>query len=395
MRTLIKNVRVILSDEILTNNVVVVNDTKIEYIGIAPNGMKFDKIIDGKGLYLSPGFIDLHIHGGNNADFMDGTLEAFRTVTTYHSNHGITSILATTLSGDHNETLNLLTNFDEYASQIDNCNLLGVHLEGPYFAMSQRGAQDPEYIIPPKEEEYNKFLEFSCVKRWSIAPELPGSLKLGDLLQEKKIIPSIAHTEADYDTVYEARKHGYHLMTHLYSGMQGVHRKGAYRYAGAVEACLLLDEMDAEIIADGKHLPASLLKLIYKCKGKDHIILTSDAMRGAGLKEGEETKLGSLSKGQKVIINDGVAMLHTLDSFAGSVASGDRLVRTMWQQAGVPLVEVIQMITKNPANILGIKNKGQIKENFDADLVFFNENADVQIVMVAGEIKFSNREEEK
>jgi len=176
---------------------------------------------------------------------------------------------------------------------------------------------------------------------------------------------------------------GYALVTHLYSGMIGVHRREAYRFGGLVEAALLLDGLTAEIIADNCHLPECLLKLIYKCKGKDGIILTSDAMRGAGLPNGAITKLGSLALGQDVIIEDDVAKLPDRSAFAGSVASGDRLIRTMVQVAGVPLVEAIGMMTINPARLLGLSDKiGDVREGMEADLIVFDEDIYIKHVMV-------------
>lgn len=390
MKTLITNVKVVQEKEILENAWVQIADGKILAVGKsgeedAAVRTHAECIIDGRGLYLSPGLIDIHLHGGNGYDFMDGTGEAFHGIADYHSAHGITSILATTLAGEEGETLAALNAFCQYAPEVKNCNLLGVHLEGPYFNRNQRGAQDPKYIIAPDAKQCAKFLETGCVKRISMAPELEGALKLGEELAKKGIVVSAGHTEADFDMVREASMHGYSLLTHLYSGMLGVHRKGPFRFGGAVEAGLLLEDMMVEVIADGCHLPECLLKLIRKCKGSEGMILISDAMRGAGLAEGERTRLGSLEKGQEVIIEDGVAKMPDRTSFAGSIASGDRLIRTMRELAGVPLYEAIAMMTVNPAKLLGIADrKGSVFPGMDADLILFDENINMQAVWVNG-----------
>lgn len=342
-------------------------------------------VVDGCGRYLAPGFIDIHLHGGSGHDFMDATQEAFQGIADYHCAHGITSMLATTLAGEEGETLRMLRAFADYAPRIRNCNLLGVHLEGPYFSVSQRGAQDPGYITLPDRKQTLRFLETGCIKRMSMAPELPGAMELAGLLQEQGVLVSAGHTQADYDVIKTAAQAGFGLLTHLYSGMLGVHRKGPFRRGGAVEAGLLLDTLAVELIADGCHLPPCLLRLVRRCKKPENIILVSDAMRGAGLAEGSRTRLGSLEKGQEVLIEDGVAMLPDRTSFAGSIASGDRLIRTMRDWGQVPLYEAVAMMTANPARLLGIADrKGSIREGMDADLVLFDEDISVKAVWVSG-----------
>ena len=232
---------------------------------------------------------------------------------------------------------------------------MGMHLEGPYFAMNQRGAQDPRYIRNPDPAEYKEILaRSSSIKRWSAAPELKGAIEFGRYIQTKDILPAMAHTDAIYEEAYEAFKAGYSLATHLYSAMSGVTRRNAFRYAGVIEAAFLTDDMDVEIIADGVHLPAPLLKLVYKIKGAGRTALITDAMRAAGMPEGESV-LGNINDGIKVIVEDGVAKLPDRTSFAGSVATADRLVRTMINMAELPLEKAIQMITATPARIMGLQ----------------------------------------
>ena len=163
------------------------------------------QMVDGKGNYLAPGLIDIHLHGGSGYDFMDGTREAFQGIASYHSSHGITSMLATTLAGSEEETLGALKAFARYAPEITECNLLGVHLEGPYFNKNQKGAQDAAYIMDPDRKQCERFLKTGCVRRISMAPELPGALELGEWLDEQGIIVSAGHTEADYDMIEKAK----------------------------------------------------------------------------------------------------------------------------------------------------------------------------------------------
>ncbi len=348
--------------------------------------------IDARGQYVSSGFIDLHVHGGGGHDFMDGTVEAFLAVARTHARFGTTALMPTTLTSSPEALLGTLATYRE-ADQVNEngARYLGLHLEGPYFAMSQRGAQDPRYIRNPDPEEYREVIRRAngIVKRWSIAPELPGALEMGRYLSSKGIIASVAHTEAIHQDVVLAAENGYSLMTHLYSGMLGVTRRDAFRYAGAVESAFLLDEMDVEIICDGIHLPPPLLKLVYKIKGADRIALITDAMRAASLPPGNSI-LGPLDNGLEVLVEDGVAKLPDRTAFAGSVATTDRLLRTMVQQADIPLLEAVKMLTATPARIAGQDHDtGSLAVGKRADIVLFNENIDVSMTFVGGKVVYS------
>ena len=198
----------------------------------------------------------------------------------------------------------------------------------------------------------------------------------------------MAHTDAIYEEVLEAFENGFTLATHLYSAMSGVTRRNAFRYAGVIESAFLLDEMDVEIIADGVHLPAPLLKLVYKIKGADRIALITDAMRAAGMPEGESI-LGSQKNGLKVIVEDGVAKLPDRTAFAGSVATTDRLVRTIIQMADVPLIDAVRMITSTPARIMKVADKkGSLTVGRDADIVLFDEGITIKLVVVKGQVVY-------
>ena len=344
--------------------------------------------IDAQGDYISPGFIDIHVHGGGGHDFMDGTEEAFLKIAETHARHGTTSMLPTTLTSDKEGLLNTLDVYEEANRRnASGSRFIGLHLEGPYFAMNQRGAQDPKYIRDPDPEEYKTVLDrSSSIKRWSAAPELKGAIEFGKYITSKGVLAAVAHTDAIYEEVVEAFENGYTLATHLYSAMSGVTRKNAFRYAGVIESAFILDEMDVEIIADGVHLPAPLLKLVYKIKGADRTALITDAMRAAGMPEGESV-LGNLKTGLRVIVEDGVAKLPDRTSFAGSVATADRLVRTVMHLADIPLLDAIRMITSTPARILKIADKtGSLAEGKYADIVIFDEGINVKKTIVKGQV---------
>lgn len=390
MRTILKNGRVITPIRIIENASVIVENGFIKdiFVGTDYTTVEADQVIDVNGKYISPGFIDIHTHGGGGYDFMDGTVEAIIKGAKAHLAFGTTSIVPTTLTSTMDELFNTLDNFREAKDKmIKGPNLLGMHLEGPYFSMEQRGAQDPKFIKNPDRNEYLKILNYSDnIIRWSLAPELEGSMEMARELTKRGILCSIAHTNANYDEVVKGYENGFTHITHLYSAMSTVHRINAFRHAGVVESAYLIDDMTVEIIADGVHLPSSLLKLIYKIKGPDRICLVTDSMRAAGMPEGESI-LGSNANGLKVIVEDGVAKLLDRTSFAGSVATTDRLLRTMINMAEVPLYQAVKMLTLTPAKIIGVdKRKGSIAQGKDADIVVFDKDINISMVMVGGGI---------
>lgn len=389
MKLKIYNGRVITPERLIPDGSVLVCDGKIT--AVAEGNPVFDDAleIDAGGRYISPGFIDLHVHGGGDADFMDGTVEAFLQVAATHARYGTTAMMPTTLASEKEELVKTFENYQKAMPlNTQGAAFIGLHLEGPYFSMNQRGAQDPRYIRTPDPAEYNEILSSysHLIGRWTAAPELPGAIDFALRLKEYGVLPAIGHTDAVYEEALVAFRNGYTLVTHLYSGMSGVTRRNAYRYAGMVESAFLLDDMDVEIIADGIHLPAPLLKLVYKIKGSGHIALVTDAMRGAGMPEGESI-LGGLEKGLKVIIEDGVAKLPDRTSFAGSVATADRLVRSMLTLAGISLPEAVKMLTGTPARIAGYQDrKGSLEPGKDADIILFDEDITIDKTFVSGNL---------
>ncbi len=375
----------------LVNGSVVVKDGIIAGIHKGPTELPDVPEMDVKGRFISPGFVDIHVHGGGGYDFMDGTEEAFLKIAELHARFGTTAMVPTTLTAEKEDLLQILDCYEQAKrSNSEGADFLGIHLEGPYFSLNQRGAQDPRYIRNPDPREYEEILAYSSsIIRWSAAPELEGALAFGRRLRQKGILAAMAHTDAIYEEVLEAYDNGYTLATHLYSAMSGVTRRNAFRYAGAIESALLLD-MDVELIADGIHLPAPLLKLVYKIKGADRIALITDAMRGAGMPEGRSV-LGSSKNGLPVLIEDGVAKLPDRSAFAGSVATSIQLVKNMVQLGEVSLPEAIRMASSTPARMMGVDDqKGNISIGKDADLVVFDKDYQVDLTFVKGKIVHSS-----
>ena len=388
----ITNGRIITETGILDNGTVVIQDEKI--IGVENHFIETSEFseIDAKRNFIAPGFIDIHVHGGGGHDFMDENQEAFLGIANLHAKFGTTSLLATTLTSDKDGILRTLDIYNRvHESPSSGASFLGIHLEGPYFSMNQRGAQDPKYIRDPDPKEYMEILERSpYIKRWSIAPEKKGAIELGKLLCKKGIIPSMAHTDAVYDDAKLAFENGFTLLTHFYSAMSGVVRKNAMRYAGVIEAGYLHDELDVEIIADGIHLPEALLQLIYKIKGPESIALITDAMRGAAMPNGIY-KLGNKTTGMDVMVEGDVAKLMDASAFAGSTATANRLIKTMIHIANIPLVDAVRMLTSTPARIMRASDRiGAIKKGLDADIVLFNENIEINRTISKGSTIFTS-----
>lgn len=391
-RIKIYNGKIITPYRILPEGCILVTGETIT--AVAPGNIEFtDAVeIDAKGNYISPGFIDIHVHGGGGSDFMDGTENAFLKIAETHARYGTTAMLPTTLTSEKENLLETLKLYEQANKRNKSgAQFIGMHLEGPYFAMNQRGAQDPRYIRDPDPAEYKEILaRSSSVKRWSAAPELNGAIEFGKYITSKGVLAAVAHTDAIYEQVLEAFENGYTLATHLYSAMSGVTRRNAFRYAGVIESAFILDEMDVEIIADGIHLPAPLLKLVYKIKGPEHTALITDAMRAAGMPEGESI-LGNLKTGLKVIVEDGVAKLPDRTSFAGSVATADRLVRTMMTMADIPLMDAVRMITSTPARIMKVADKkGSLAEGKDADILIFDKDIKIKKTIIMGRVVYES-----
>lgn len=388
-KTIIINGRIVLPEGVLADGCVEFADGKITAVKEGPyNGQatRYDYQCAGQlcfaGLYRHP-------YPRSPAVTILWTVRSKRTwgLRRCMPGTGRRALLPTTLTSTNEELLNTFATYKEAKAQNrSGAAFLGLHLEGPYFSYNQRGAQDPKYLRNPRPEEYETILAASDdIVRWSVAPELDGALEFGRRLAERGILPSIGHTDAIYEQVEEAYRHaGYTHVTHLYSCMSTITRRNAYRYAGALEAAYMMDDMTVEIIADGVHLPASLLKYVCKFKGPDKIALVTDSMRGGRMPEGE-TILGSLKDGQRVIIEDGVAKLPDRSAFAGSVATADRLVRTIVSLAGVQLADAVKMMTLTPARIMKVDDcKGSLAVGKDADIVIFDEEINVKTTIIGG-----------
>lgn len=396
MSLCICNAKIILPYRVLESAWLTSRQGRIEDFGDGPVPQRtFSEVIDAQGAYLAPGFVDLHVHGGAGADFRDGEEAAFIQAMRAHLAGGTTTMLATISSTSRKAILKSVDTCLQMQRHPERLpplpRMAGVHLEGPYFSTKQKGAQDEAFIRLPDEQEYEEILAAApCLRRWSIACELPGALELGRRLHQKGIMASIGHSDATTAQVCDAFNQGYKSVTHLYSSCSTLHRNGPYREGGVVEGAFLIDEMDVEVIADGIHLPPDFLRLIYKIKGPDHIALVTDCIRpGATAAHDGDIAYGDREGRHPVYIERGVAVMPDRKSFAGSVATTGRLVRTMVFEAGVDLCAAVRMAALTPARMLGMDAEiGSIARGKCADLVLLDKAMRVTAVLRDGKRVF-------
>ncbi len=400
---IIRNAKILTPFRLLNHGAIVVEEGMLSYVGpqFKASLPKNGRVIDARELYVAPGFIDIHVHGGGGGDALDASLSSLEKISLTHAAGGTTSLLLTTLTAPFSqitETLEVAEN--AYGTGSKGARLLGVHLEGPYINPDYAGAQNSEFIREPRKEEYLPLIKkYSCIKRVTFAPELPGALELARELKNRGILASIGHSGASYQEVLTAIEAGCTHVTHMFSAMSGMKRIKGYRITGLIESTLLLDELSTELIADGHHLPPSLLEFVVKSKGIDKISLVTDAMAATGLGPGYYT-LGGLRvivEGdvpkefeQHPPINSYVAKLEDRSSFAGSVSTMNQLVYNMVHLAGVPLLNAVKMATFNPAKVLGAHDIGVLHPGAKADLVLFDDNLTIMVTIVAGRIVYQN-----
>lgn len=384
---IIVNAKVIFPGEIREHLAVVCRDGKIvDILPAAQLGENVD-VWDAGGNYLSPGFVDIHVHGGGGFGFMDGTTESMAGAARFHLSHGTTSIVPTTLTCSDSDLYQVFDAFRQVKESWPPFSLLGLHLEGPFLNPVKCGGQDPAYLSLPDLPRAREILSHSQdVIRWTIAPELDNALELGKMLARRGVVCSVGHTDASFAQVEAAMFAGFSMMTHFYSAMSACYKVGCYRVAGAVEAGYLLDGLSVEMIADGKHLPEEILRMVWKFKGADRVALCSDALAPAGLPEGSVFYNGRPPHGAKSVIHDGVGKLFDHSALAGSIASSDRLVRVMYKEVGVPLYDAVEMMSLSPAKMVAAHGKGSIRIGKDADFVLFDDDIQVQSVITAGRL---------
>jgi N-acetylglucosamine-6-phosphate deacetylase len=384
MRKIIKSDLIVLPNGIF-DGFIVIEDGKIaEITEKLPEG----EIINATGNYVMAGFVDIHTHGGGGFSFTESSPDEIVDGCVFHMTHGTTTIVPTVTTGAFPIMREAVKNIQIAKQNRLATNLLGAHMEGPYLSPAQCGAQAPGHITEPKPEEYISLVEETgdTIVRWTYAPERDKDGKFCRFLKDHGIVVSAGHTDAKYSDMALAIDNGLSLVTHLYSCTSTVTRDHGFRSLGVIESTFLRDEICAEIIADGKHLPPDLVRMIVKIKGINNVAAVTDSLSVAG----SPATCGVMS-GVEYIIEDGVAKLSDRSAFAGSVATADVLLRTLVRECGFTLSEASTMLSATPARLFGL-NTGKLEVGLDSDIVVLNKDFEVQQVFVRSSHTYKNKD---
>ncbi len=368
-----KDFKLIFTDRIEEGSVQI-KDGKI--ISFHPDETSRDDVILGEGRFLSPGFIDIHIHGAGGHDTMEATFEALDTISSTIANHGTTGFLPTTMTLSLEDIKTAVKAAKEAQGQVHGASILGVHLEGPFISEFAIGAQNPNFVARPSIENFKKMVgeDISFIKNITIAPEVEGALDLIPFLRENQINVSMGHTKATYKEAMEGIKAGVNHSTHLFNAMTPF----SHREPGAVGAIFDTD-ISTETISDGIHVSYPSLRTAYKIKTSEKVLLITDAMMACGMPDGTYS-LG----GQPVISKGGAARLES-GALAGSILTMDKAVQNVYKNTNLPLHEVIKMASYNGAKFIGVEDrKGKIALNYDADLLILDQSLNVEKVFIEG-----------
>ena len=379
MLTQIINGQILTPQGWLKDGSVLISDGKILEITNSDLAVIGATVIDAKGMFIVPGFISMHCHGGGGHDFTEGTPEAFKTAAAAHLKHGSTTIFPT-LSSTTFENIRLAAaTCDQLMAEDADTTIMGLHIEGPYLNENMAGTQWKEFLKNPDPEESKALVESTkCIKRWDISPELPGAHDFAHYMTSKGILTAITHTEAEYQEIKDAFAAGFTHAAHFYNAMPGFHKRREYKYEGTVESVYLMDDMSVEVIADGVHLPATILKLVYKVKGVEKTCLVTDSLKFAGY-------TGETINDPNYVIENGVCKWADRQTLAGSIATADVLVQTMVKKAGIPLEDAVRMASETPARLTGIADsKGTLEKGKDADIVILDNDVNVRCVFTKG-----------
>jgi N-acetylglucosamine-6-phosphate deacetylase len=387
------NANIITDNGVISGGMLVARGDRIEYVGppaadrVPPDA----ETVDVRGRYLAPGFVDLHIHGGAGSDFMDATAADIETVFRYHAAHGTTSLCPTTATASLAEILAALEGLERYRNGPQAFGrALGAHIEGPYLSMTKRGCHLPEFVHNPDEREWKQILERGPIASMTLAPELPGARKLVEELHERGANANAGHSEALYQEIEEAADWGVTHVTHLYCAMTDAMNnrwRGTSnpRTGGIVEAVYLDDRLSSELITDGKHLSREMLKLAFRNKGYEKLAIVTDAMRGAGMPDGEYT-FGP-RHGMRAVVKNGEARIPDGTALASSVFPMNEMVRVFRDLVGCPLWQAVRMASLTPAEIAHRENDiGSLAPSKLADILIIDEQVNVQATYIGGKL---------
>lgn len=359
---------------------VLISDGKILEVTNSDLAVIGATVVDAKGMWIVPGYVAMNIHGGGGYDFKECTDEAFHGAVAAHLKHGATTVFPTLSASPVSVMRECVAACERMMAEKDS-PVLGLHLEGPYLNPKMAGALYADMLKDPDPAEYRSMLEGShCIRRWDASPELAGAHEFARYITSQGLLAAITHTEAEFEDIKAARAAGFTHAAQFYNAMPGFHKRREYKYEGTVESVFLTDDMTVEVIADGKHLPSTILRLVYKLKGVERTCLVTDALSFAASE-------GRPVADTRIIIEDGVAKLADHSSLAGSIATMDTLVQTMVQRADIPLQDAVRMASETPARLMGVADrKGSLQRGKDADILVLDRNQHIRAVWAAGRL---------
>lgn len=373
----IHNVNIISESGLLGNRAVVFGDKIVQIIEEKEiKNIKDAELIDGQDMYLSPGFIDIHIHGCFGDDVMDGGEDTINNISKNIVKTGVTSFLPTTMTMNMDKIKKSLELIKKNKGKTDGAEILGAHLEGPFISSKFKGAQDEKYILNPSFDEIKEYKDI--IKIVTMAPENSGSKDFIEKCRENDIVVSIGHSNATYEEARDAIESGASHITHTYNAMSPLH----HRNPGVVGAGML-SCATCELIVDNIHVHPAAQEILLRMKGKEKLVLVTDAMRACLMPEGRYD-LG----GQEVIVKEGQARLEN-GALAGSVLTINTALKNFIENTGTPLADAVRMVTLNPAGVIGVQDrKGSIATGKDADLVIFDKDFNIKMAFVSGNLVY-------
>ncbi len=380
----LKNVKIITPFRIVDNGAIVIKGKQIANMGrtsdvvIGPDV----PVHDLHGMTVTPGFIDLLVHGGGGKGFADDSDESIKTISDFFFSHGTTGMLASLFSKRIDLLKKDVNRIATYSEQHKDSNIWGIHMEGPFINPLIKGAHKIEYLWEPNVDMWNDLNSSArgSIKLMTIAPELPGNIDVIRAAASQGVVPSIGHTLALYDDIEKAIDNGAAHVTHMFNAMRPFH----HREPGIMVAALLRNELKVELIADGIHVDPIVMKLLHNIKGSGGIILVTDAIRACGMPDGDYHFMD-----QKIIVKDKRAYLENGSTLAGSTLTMEEAIRNMVRLVGVPITDAVRMASLNGAKVLGLEHqKGILAVGKDADLVVMDDDFNVHATIYEGMVKF-------
>ncbi|BBH20102.1 N-acetylglucosamine-6-phosphate deacetylase [Paenibacillus baekrokdamisoli] len=378
-KTILHHVQVMLQDRIVPSATVWISEGKIEKIDTGDHPVLNDgyKLVDGSGHLLVPGMIDVHIHGANGFNMMDGTEGSIQEVSRACALTGCTSFLATSVSSTIEDLLEMIRSVKRVIGHEVGAKIAGIHLEGPYLNPKRKGMQNEKYLRHPELNEMKAIFQEagSLIKMVTLAPELPGGMDLISFLKEQEVVIAVAHSDATYEEAKEAFAAGASHVTHCFNGMRPIH----HRDPGLIVAAFEENHVSLQAIVDNVHLHPAIIRLMHRLKGPEGMVLITDALQAMGMGDGSY-----VFGGHHVTVIDGIARLKDGTLASSTVTMNEALRLTV--DTGISLIDAVRMAATTPANILKLDHIGTIAAGLDADLVLLDEKFQVQWTMIEGRI---------